>query len=153
MKTSLKEKKLVYKNGKYPILNKDTEGFEIADNSQIAQVNKNIDKNTGIHLYDRVHIVIYLSKDNRGLDNCDVPLLIKLHKMKILYYFIYPKKEGLTQLFQNKAKRLNNALINKINNNEEEDRKLFKDDNKNETLKILEQFQNKMKETVFSGIF
>ena len=81
MKTSLKEKKLVYKNGKYPILNQDSEGFEIADNSQITQVNKNIDKNTGIHLYDRVHIVIYVSKDNRGLDNYDVPLLIKLRKL------------------------------------------------------------------------
>ena len=26
--------------------------------------------------------------------------------MKILYYFIYPKKEGLTQLFQNKKKNV-----------------------------------------------
>ena len=134
MKISLKEKKLVYKNRKYPILNQDTEGFEITDNSQIDPVNKNIDKNTGIHLYDRVHIVIYLSKDNRGLDNWDVPLLIKLHKMKILYYFIYPKKERLTQLIKNKTKRLINTLINKINNNEKEVSKLFKDDNKNETL-------------------
>ena len=151
MKTSLKGKKLVYKNGKYPILNQDTEGFEIANKAQIEQVNKNIDKNIGIHLNNRVHIVIYLAKDNRGLDNCDVPLLIKLHKMKILYYFIFPKKEGLTQLFQNKAKRLINTLINKIKNNEEEVRELFKDDNKNETLKILKQIQNKLKETVFSG--
>ena len=71
--------------------------------------------------------------------------------MKILYYFIYPKKEGLSELFQNKPKRLMNALINKINNNEEEVRKLFKDDNKNETLKILEQIQNKLEETVFSA--
>ena len=151
MKTSLKEKKLVYKNGKYPILNQDTEGFEFADDSQIKQVNKNIDKNIGIHLNDRVHIVIYLAKDKKGLDNCDVPFLIKLHKMKILYYFIYPKKEGLTELFQNKPKRLMNALINKINNNEEEFRKLFKNDNKNETLKILEQIKNKLEETVFSA--
>jgi GTPase Era involved in 16S rRNA processing len=151
MKTSLKGKKLVYKNGKYPILNQDTEGFEIANKAQIDQVNKNIDKNIGIHLNNRVHIVIYLAKDNRGLDNCDVPLLIKLHKMKILYYFIFPKKEGLTQLLQNKAKRLINVLINKIKNNEEEVRELFKDDNKNETLKILEQIQNKLEETVFSA--
>ena len=43
-----------------------------------------------------------------------------------------------------------NALINKINNNEEEVRKLFKDNNKNESLKILKQIQNKLKETVFS---
>ena len=70
--------------------------------------------------------------------------------MKILYYFIYPKKERLTQSFQNKEKRLINALINKIKNNEEEVRELFKDDNKNETLKILKQIQNKLKETVFS---
>ena len=69
--------------------------------------------------------------------------------MKILYYFIYPKKERLTQSFQNKAKRLINSLINRIKNNEEEFRELFKDDNKNETLKILEQIQNKLKETVF----
>ena len=62
--------------------------------------------------------------------------------MKILYYFIYPKKEGLSELFQNKPKRLMNALINKINNNEEEVRKLFKDNNKNESLKILKQIQN-----------
>ena len=150
MKISLKEKKLVYKNRKYPILNQDTEGFEIANKAQIDQENKNIDKNIGIHLNNRVHIVIYLSKDERGLDNCDVPLLIKLHKMKILYYFIYPKKEGLSELFQNKPKRLMNALINKINNNEEEVRKLFKDNNKNESLKILKQIQNKLKETVFS---
>ena len=75
---------------------------------------------------------------------------MKLHKMKILYYFIFPKKEGLTQLLQNKAKRLIDSLINKIKNNEEEVRELFKDDNKNETLKILEQIQNKLKETVFS---
>ena len=70
--------------------------------------------------------------------------------MIILYYFIFAKKEGLTQLLQNKTKRLINALINKIKNNEEEVRELFKDDNKNETLKILEQIQNKLKETVFS---
>ena len=69
--------------------------------------------------------------------------------MKILYYFIYPKKERLTQSFQNKAQRLINSLINRIKNNEEEFRELFKDDNKNETLKILEQIQNKLKETVF----
>ncbi len=41
-------------------------------------------------------------------------------------------------------------MINKINNNEEEVRKLFKDDSKKETLKILKQIQNKLKETVFS---
>ncbi len=41
-------------------------------------------------------------------------------------------------------------MINKINDNEEEVRKLFKDDDKNETLKILKQIQNKLKETVFS---
>ena len=62
--------------------------------------------------------------------------------MKILYYFIYPKKERLTQLIKNKTKRLINTLINKINNNEEEVRKLFKDNNKNESLKILKQIQN-----------
>ena len=151
MKTSLKGKKLVYKNGKYPILNQDTEGFEIANKAQIDQVNKNIDKNIGIHLNNRVQIVIYLFKDDKGLDNCDVPLLIKIHKMKILYYFIFPKKEGLTQLLQNKAKRLINVLINKIKNNEEEVRELFKDDNKNETLQILKQIQNKLEETVFSA--
>ena len=42
--------------------NQDTKGFEITDNSQIDQVNKNIDKNTGIHLYYRVYIIIYFLK-------------------------------------------------------------------------------------------
>ena len=73
--------------------------------------------------------------------------------MKILYYFIYPKKEEITELFQNKQKRLMNALINKIKNNEEEVRELFKDDNKNETLQILKQIKNKLKETVFQLIY
>ena len=36
--------------------------------------------------YLNIMFQYYLSKDERGLDNCDVPLLIKLHKMKILYY-------------------------------------------------------------------
>ena len=51
---------LLFKNRKYPILNQDTEGFEIADNSQIDKVNDNINKNIGDNFNERLHIVIYL---------------------------------------------------------------------------------------------
>ena len=151
-KTRLKpEKKLVYTNVKFPILNQDTEGFEIADNTQIEQIKKNINKNIGINLEDRVHVVIYLFKNDRGLDNNDVPLLMKLHKMKILYYFIYPRKEDLTILLRGKANRLILSLIQKINNKDEGTKKLFEYQDMNETKKLLEEINGKLKERIFSA--
>ena len=153
MKTRFKgeKKKLVYKNGKYPILNQDTEGFEIADNSQIEQIYKNIDKNIGIHLKDRVHVVIYLFKNDRGLDNNDVPLLIQLHKMKILYYFIHPRKEGHSMQLIGKANRLILSLIKKIKDNDEGIKNLFQNHDMNEAKKLLEEINGTLKERIFSA--
>jgi hypothetical protein len=90
-----KNKQLIFKNDKYPILNQDTEGFEIANNFQISEVYKNIDKNQGTDFNERLHIIIFLIKySDRGLSNSDISLLVKIHKMKILYYVLYPRKEG-----------------------------------------------------------
>ena len=76
-------KTLLFKNKKYPILNQDTEGFEIADTSQKEKVDNTVSKNElGTTLDDRLHIVIYLFKNERGLDDDDVAFLAKLHELK-----------------------------------------------------------------------
>jgi len=143
---------LLFKNRKYPILNQDTEGFEIADNSQIDKVNDNINKNIGDNFNERLHIVIYLLKNKRGLDKTDLPLIIKLHKMKILYYILWPKEEGKDEMLKGKANRL---LINTkelIKNKDNETEKLFKDfKNKKELIKIIEKINDRLKDKIFSA--
>ena len=108
---------LVFKNSKYPILNQDTEGFEIGDNSQIEKVYNNILKNMGDNFKERLHIVILLLKNERGLDNNDIVLMAKLQEMKILYYAIYPKADGKEATLRRKAKGIINSLITKLNSN------------------------------------
>lgn len=143
---------LLFKNRKYPILNQDTEGFEIADNSQIDKVNDNINKNIGDNFNERLHIVIYLLKNKRGLDKTDLPLIIKLHEMKILYYILWPKEEGKDEMLKGKANRL---LINTkelIKNKDNETEKLFKDfKNKKELIKIIEKINDRLKDKIFSA--
>jgi GTPase Era involved in 16S rRNA processing len=151
IKTRLNGKKLIIKNKKYPILNQDTEGFEIADNSQIEQVNKNINKNEGTNFNERLHIVIYLLKNERGLDNNDIPVLAKLHQMKILYYILWPKKEGISQLLQGKANRLILTLIENLKKNDPETTKLFEDFDRCEIQNILKNMSNKIKKILFSA--
>ena len=119
-------KKLLFKNSKYPILNQDTEGFEIGDNSQIEKVNNNILKNMGDNFKERLHVVILLFKNDRGLDNSDIALMAKLQEMKILYYALYPREDGKDNLFRGKAKRTINSLITKLNSNSDQNiSKLF----------------------------
>ena len=143
---------MLFKNRLYPILNQDTEGFEIGDNSQIDTVNNNIDKNEGNNFEERLHIVIYLLKNERGIDNNDILLLLKLHQMKILYYALYPKKKGLDKTLRGKANRLILDLIEKLKNNDVETKKLFKDfQDKNNLIKILNDMNNKLKERIFSA--
>lgn len=143
---------LLFKNRKYPILNQDTEGFEIADNSQIDKVNDNINKNIGDNFNERLHIVIYLLKNNRGLDKTDLPLIIKLHKMKILYYIVWPKEDGKDKKIKGKANRL---LINTkelIKNKDNGTEKLFKDfKNKKELIQIIETINNRLEDKIFSA--
>lgn len=147
-----KNKQLIFKNLKYPILNQDTEGFEIADNSQINEVYNNVNKNEGTNFNERLHIIIYLMKNERGLDNNDIPLLAKFHKMKILYYVLWPRKEGMDKIFQGKANRLINTLINEIKDNKLDTLNLFKDfDDKKELTKILKQMNDRLKERIFSA--
>ena len=143
---------ILFKNRNYPILNQDTEGFEIGDNSQIDTVNNNIDKNEGNNFEERLHIVIYLLKNERGIDNNDILLLLKFHQMKILYYALYPKKKGLDKTLRGKANRLILDLIEKLKNNDVETKKLFKDfQDKNNLIKILNDMNNKLKERIFSA--
>lgn len=153
MKTRLKQnRKLLFKNKKYPILNQDTEGFEIGDISQIEKVNDNINKNEGHNFEERLHIVIYLVKNERGLDDNDIPLLIKLHNMKILYYVLWPRSEGKDQILKGKANRLINSLISKLKNNDDSVNKLF-NEFKDKTIlsKILKQIAERLKERIFSA--
>ena len=110
-------KTLVFKNKKYPILNQDTEGFEIGDTSQKVKVENTVNKNEiGATLEDRLHIVIYLFKNDRGLDVDDVAFLAKLHELKILYYAVAPRQEGSEKKFCNSAKRLILSLITQFKN-------------------------------------
>ena len=152
IKTRINEKrKLLFKNRKYPILNQDTEGFEIGDNTQINQVNNNINKNEGFDIQERLHIVIYLIKKERGLDNNDIPLLAKLHKMKILYYVVDPKNEDMNVLYQGKARRVILSLLKKIDQKDPETQKLFKDFTNTEIKTILNDIFKKLPEIFFSA--
>ena len=103
-------KTLLYKNKKYPILNLDTEGFEISDYNYDNIVNKNVT------LDDRIHIVIYLIRNERGLDIDDIAFLSKLHELKILYYAVGPRNEGSDKKFRNSGKRLILSLKTKFKN-------------------------------------
>ena len=152
-KTETKNKnQMLFKNRLYPILNQDTEGFEIGDFSQIVTVNNNIDKNEGKNFEERLHIVIYVLKNDRGLDNNDILILLKLHQMKILYYALHPKIKGKDKNLRRKAKALISDLIEKLKNNDVETKKLFKDyQDKNNLMKILEDMNNKLQERIFSA--
>ena len=147
-------KRLTFKNSKFPILNQDTEGFEIGDDSQIKKVNNNILKNFGKNFNERLHIVIILLKNERGLDNNDIALMAKLHEMKILYYALYPRCEGKDNAMQGKTTRLINSLIMKFSNNtcDENIKKLFEDfkDTK-KLIKILKEILGKANKIVFSA--
>ena len=143
---------MLFKNRLYPILNQETEGFEIGDNSQIDDIINNIDKNEGKNIEERLHIVIYLLKNERGLDNNDILLLLKFHQMKILYYALYPKKKGIDKNLRRRAKTLISNLIEKLKNNDVETKTLFKDfKDKNNLMKILEDMNNKLKDRIFSA--
>ena len=146
-------KQLTFKNRKYPILNQDTEGFEIGDNSQIKKVHNNILKNKGGKFTERLHVVIILFKNDRGLDNNDIALLVKLHEMKILYYTLYPRNDGQDAKFQGKARRLISTLINQLENNtlEENVKTLFEEFDKINLLKILNEILGKINKIVFSS--
>jgi GTPase Era involved in 16S rRNA processing len=147
-------KNLIFKNRKFPILNQDTEGFEIGDNSQIEKVNNNIYKNFGRNFTERLHIVIILFKNERGLDNNDIALLTKLHEMKILYYMLYPRSDGKDIIFRGKANRLINTLIKQLNNNncDENVKNLFEDfKDKTKLIGILKEILGKVNKIVFSA--
>ena len=147
-------KRLTFKNSKYPILNQDTEGFEIGDNTQIKKVNNNILKNFGSDFKERLHIVILLLKNERGLDNNDIALLAKLHEMKILYYALYPRSDGKDNAMQGKTTRLINSLIMKFSNNtcEENIKNLFEDfKDTNKLIEILKEILKKVNKIVFSA--
>ena len=145
-------KKLIFKNKKYPILNQDTEGFEIGDITQKVKVNNTINKNLGSTLNERLHVVIYLCKNDRGLDIDDVPFLAKLHELKILYYLVIPKIEGKESKYQNSGKRLIMSLKAKFKNKhyDENHKKLFSDfiDKDNKVKDILIDIFDKMIENV-----
>lgn len=147
-------KTLMFKNKRYPILNQDTEGFEIADNSQIEKVNNNVNKNISNNLNERLHIVIYLFKNGRGLDFSDIEFFVKLHELKILYYGVDPRNEGKDKILRDKAKRLIKDLIKRIKNNNynETINNLFnKFSDKNHLIEILNEMMNMINRRFFSS--
>ena len=153
-KDSTGGRQLTFKNRKYPILNQDTEGFEVGDISQITKVFFNVNKNIGNNFEERLHIIIYLIKNERGLDNNDIGMLAKFHKMKILYYILYPKKEGKDKIMSGKADRLLQDLINKLSNNDYDEtiNNLLNDfQNKDELLTILRDIHKKHESIIFSS--
>ena len=146
--------KLLFKNRKYPILNQDTEGFEILDN-KIEKVH-NILKNTEGNFKERLHIVILLIKNERGLDYDEINLMIKLQEMKILYYAICPRVDDKDFVYRGKAKRVINNLITKLNGNDNDcdsnTKNLFKEfKDKNNLIKILKQILGKIDTIIFSS--
>ena len=146
--------KLTFKNGKYPILNQDTEGFEIGDNTQIDKVHANINKNFGSNFNERLHIVIYLMKNERGLDNNDIALLANLQKMKILFYAVWPRADGKDIILRGKAQRLIKDLLQKLENNsyDKDIDKIFNEfEDKTELKKILQKILEKINNIIFSA--
>jgi uncharacterized protein YbcI len=145
---------LIFRNSKYPILNQDTEGFEIGDNSQIEKVNNNILKNMGDNFKERLHVVILLFKNDRGLDNNDIALMVKLQEMKILYYAIYPRADGKDTIYRRKAKGMINSLITKLksNNIDQNINNLFSEfKDKNELIETLNLILTKSEKIIFSA--
>ena len=145
---------LVFKNSKYPILNQDTEGFEIGDNSQIEKVYNNILKNKGDNFKERLHVVILLLKNERGLDNNDIVLMAKLQEMKILYYAIYPKADGKDLVLRRKAKGIINSLITELksNNSDQNINQLFSGFKDKTKLKVtLKLILEKSEKIIFSA--
>jgi hypothetical protein len=143
---------LLFKNRKYQIINQDIEGFEIADNWQIGKVNDNNNKNIGDNFNERLHIVIYLLENNRGLDKTDLPLIIKLHKMKILHYILWPKEDGKDEMLKGKANRLLISIKELIKNKDNEPEKIFQDfKNKKELIEIIEKINDRIEDKIFSA--
>jgi hypothetical protein len=143
---------LLFKNRKYQIINQDIEGFEIADNWQIGKVNDNNNKNIRDNFNERLHIVIYLLENNRGLDKTDLPLIIKLHKMKILHYILWPKEDGKDEMLKGKANRLLISIKELIKNKDNEPEKIFQDfKNKKELIEIIEKINDRIEDKIFSA--
>ena len=145
---------LLYKNRIYPILNQDTEGFEVGENTQIEKVYNNILKNTEGNFKERLHIVILLFKNERGLDYDEIDLMIKLQEMKILYYGIYPREDGKDLIYRGKATRIINSIIKNIKNNNYDQKienLISKLGNKDKLLEILNQILKKINTIIFSA--
>ena len=148
--------KLLFKNRKYPILNRDTEGYEIGDNTRIEKIYNNILKNMGDNFKERFHIVIILFKNERGLDYDEIALMAKLQEMKILYYAIYSREDDKDLFLRRKSKRVINDLITKLNGNDNDcdsnTKNLFKEfKDKNNLIKILKQILGKIDTIIFSS--
>lgn len=91
-------------------------------------------------------------KNDRGLDISDLPLLVKLYKMKIFFYAVWPRDDGKNQFFQGKANRLIISTINKLKAKDNDTLKVFKDfKDKEEIINILKIIVGKLGEIVFSA--
>ena len=56
-------------------------------------------------------------KDERGLDNNDIALLVKPHGMRIFYFTLWPRNNGKDPSFLKKARNQIKELIIKFKNN------------------------------------
>lgn len=108
---------LLFKYRRYPILNQDTEGFEIADEIQVEKVKASIDRNYGDIFNERLHIVIFLMKDERESGKNDIALLVNLLEMRILYFALCPRNYGKDPSFLRRVRNQIKELIIKFKNN------------------------------------
>ena len=151
---TIRGKGLLFKNAKYPILSQDTESFEIGDKAQIEKIYDNILKNTGDNFKERLHVVIFLFKNERGLDYDEIDLMIKLQEMKILYYAIYPREDGKDIKLRKSATRIINSIIKNIKNynyDQKIENLISKLGNKDKLLEILNQILKKINTIIFSA--
>jgi hypothetical protein len=108
----------------------------------------------GDNFKERLHVVILLLKNERGLDNNDIALMAKLQEMKILYYAIYPRADGKDTQIRGKAKRTISSFIMKLNSNNSDPNvsKLFSEfKDKDKLLEILNQILKKINTIIFSA--
>ena len=139
---SLQTKGGEYTHSKYPILMKDTKGFEKYLFDSQYKFKKIIDDNI-------IHIVFYLIpgpfNSNRDLDYSNIGSLIKFEEYHIHYYIIMTKDHEENRHFAITSFRfLNNIIINK-------DFQRIKTDLEEEKLiEYLERIKNKLKLRTFS---
>ena len=133
----------------YPIIIKDSEGFELNSFQQEDKIFKLIEKNIDDELNERTHIAFYLIpgpfNSNRDLDYSYIKSLIKLEQFNIHYYLIMTKDPEEDDMFSTFALRFIRLIIKN-----KDFEKINSDLPEKQLMELLRKVEKKLEFRIFS---